>query len=139
MGSRGSRPRGASIRARPRAEPALPGYIVLAAFAALYVGVCATWPPPLWVHALYLGMSIVAFVVYGVDKRAAGTGRRRVPETTLHLIAVLGGWPGALIAQQAFRHKTAKRSFRRVFWITVAANIAGFVALTTPVLGSIPR
>jgi uncharacterized membrane protein YsdA (DUF1294 family) len=139
MGSRGSRPRGATIRARPKAEPALPGYIAVAAFAALYVGVSSTWPPPLWVHALYLGLSTVAFVVYAVDKRAAGRGKQRVPESTLHLMAVAGGWPGALLAQQAFRHKTAKRSFRRVFWITVAVNIAGFVALTTPVLGTILR
>ena len=135
MGSRGSRPRGASIRARPKAAPALPGYLVLTAFAALYVGVCATWPPPGWVHALYLGLSVAAFVVYAVDKRAATSGRQRVPEATLHVIALSGGWPGALLAQQGLRHKTAKRSFRRVFWFTVAANIAGFVVLTTPVLG----
>jgi len=124
------------VRARPKAEPALPGYLVLAAFAALYTVVCASWPPPVGVHVLYGGLSAVTFVVYAVDKRASRAGGQRVAESTLHLLAVAGGWPGALLAQQALRHKTVKRSFRRVFWITVAANIAGFVALATPIVDS---
>jgi len=122
---------------RPQAAPALPGYLVLAAFAALYAVVCVVWPPPLWVHALYLGLSLIAFVVYAVDKRAARAGTHRVSENTLHLLAVAGGWPGALLAQQALRHKTAKRSFRRVFWVTVVLNVAGFVALATPLIATL--
>jgi uncharacterized membrane protein YsdA (DUF1294 family) len=86
------------------------------------------------VHVLYAGLSAVTFVVYAVDKRAARAGGQRVAESTLHLVAVAGGWPGALLAQQSLRHKTVKRSFRRVFWVTVAANIAGFVVLTTPIV-----
>jgi len=124
---------------RTKAAPALPGYLVLAAFAALYLAVCATWPPPVWVHGLYLGLSLATFVVYAVDKRAARTGRQRVPENTLHVLALAGGWPGAIVAQQALRHKTAKRSFRRVFWVTVTANVIGFVALTTPVVDTLLR
>ena len=57
-------------------------------------------------------MSLTAFVTYGIDKRRARTDRRRVPEKTLHLIAFLGGWPGALAGQRVFRHKTQKLSFR---------------------------
>jgi uncharacterized membrane protein YsdA (DUF1294 family) len=112
---------------------------VLAAFAALYAVVCVVWPPPAWVHALYLGLGLVTFVVYAVDKRAAGTGRHRVSGNTLHVLALAGGWPAAIVAQQALRHKTAKRSFRRVFWLTVVANIVGFVALTTPALATASR
>ena len=123
-----------SARTRRVAAPALPSYLALGAFAALYVGVWATRSLPLWVHALYLGASVVTLVVYAIDKRAAGSGRRRVSENTLHLLALAGGWPGAIVAQQALRHKTAKRSFRAVFWVTVAANVVGFVALATPVI-----
>lgn len=74
--------------------------------------------------------STVAFVVYGIDKRRAGTGARRVPERTLHLLALAGGWPGAWYAQQRFRHKTQKMPFRAVFWCTVVLHVvvAGVVA-----------
>ncbi len=78
-------------------------------------------------------MSAVTFVAYGVDKRRAGSiGRRRVPERTLHLLALLGGWPGALLAQRRFRHKTKKASFRLAFWFVVLLHltiVAGVVYL----------
>ena len=95
------------------------------------------WRIPIWVHALYLGASVITFVVYAVDKRAAGTSRRRVPENTLHLLELAGGWPGAIIAQQTLRHKTAKRSFRFAFWTIVAVNVLLFVALATPLVATL--
>lgn len=69
-------------------------------------------------------LSLVTFVAYGFDKRRARTDGRRVPEKTLHLMALLGGWPGALLGQKVFRHKTQKVSFRIVFWLCVALNLA---------------
>lgn len=81
-------------------------------------------PVPQVVAIAYLLGSIVSFVLYACDKSAAGTRRRRTPENTLHAIDFLGGWPGALVAQHWFRHKTAKPSFQLVFWITVVANLA---------------
>ncbi len=78
-------------------------------------------------------MSVIAFVAYGVDKRRAGSiGRRRVPERTLHLLELLGGWPGAILAQRRFRHKTKKASFRLAFWFVVLLHltiVAGVVYL----------
>jgi uncharacterized membrane protein YsdA (DUF1294 family) len=70
----------------------------------------------------YVVLSAVTFVVYGMDKSAAQSGRWRTPEATLHLLALVGGWPGAFFAQRAFRHKTKKQPFRTIFWCTVAAN-----------------
>ncbi|MCC9601321.1 DUF1294 domain-containing protein [Stieleria sp. JC731] len=67
---------------------------------------------------------MVTFVVYAVDKRCAQADRRRVPENTLHLLSLLGGWPGAWIAQRVVRHKTKKRSFQIVFFLTVAAHLS---------------
>ena len=69
-------------------------------------------------------MSTVAFAAYGFDKRRARMDGRRVPEKTLHLMALLGGWPGALMGQRVFRHKTQKISFRIVFWLCVALHLA---------------
>jgi uncharacterized membrane protein YsdA (DUF1294 family) len=72
-------------------------------------------------------MSLACFVAYGLDKHRAVNGGRRVPERTLHLLAFLGGWPGAYLGQRHFRHKTQKVSFRIVFWILVVLHV-GLVA-----------
>lgn len=74
--------------------------------------------------AVVVVLSLVTFVVYGFDKRRAQMSGRRVPENTLHLMALLGGWPGALMGQRVFRHKTQKRVFRIVFWLCVMLNLA---------------
>jgi uncharacterized membrane protein YsdA (DUF1294 family) len=68
-------------------------------------------------------MSLVCFITYGLDKRQAIKGGRRVSERTLHLMAFLGGWPGALMGQRQFRHKTQKVPFRIVFWMVVVLHI----------------
>src|SRR5580704_2675763 len=68
-------------------------------------------------------MSMVCFITYGLDKRQAVNGGRRVSERTLHMMAFLGGWPGALIAQRQFHHKTQKVSFRFVFWMVLVLHI----------------
>ena len=70
-----------------------------------------------------LVMSLVAMVTYGVDKRHARNGKRRVPEKTLHWMALLGGWPGALAGQRVFRHKTQKTRFRIVFWLVTVLHV----------------
>ncbi|WP_339665963.1 DUF1294 domain-containing protein [uncultured Pseudomonas sp.] len=75
-----------------------------------------------WPLAVYLLVSIASFVQYAIDKRSAEIGRWRTPENTLHITELLGGWPGALIAQQVFRHKTRKASFQAVFWLIVLVH-----------------
>ena len=86
-------------------------------------------PSTLWIAAAYAGMSLLTFVVYAIDKAAAQAQRWRTPESTLHLLALAGGWPGALLAQQWLRHKSVKQPFRTVFWLTVVINVAGLVLL----------
>jgi len=87
---------------------------------------------PILILAVYLVVSLVAFVVYAVDKSAAKRGAWRTQENTLHLLSIAGGWPGALVGQQLLRHKSKKKSFRAVFWITVIVNCAGLAWLLTP-------
>lgn len=71
----------------------------------------------------YAAMSALTAGVYGWDKLCAKRGWRRVPEMRLHLLALFCGWPGALVAQQVFRHKSSKKSFRAGFFIIVALNL----------------
>jgi uncharacterized membrane protein YsdA (DUF1294 family) len=74
----------------------------------------------------YFTLSIITFCVYGIDKSAAKKARRRIPESRLHWLSLLGGWPGALLGQKVFRHKTIKARFRTIFWLTCLVNIILF-------------
>ncbi|MUJ28925.1 DUF1294 domain-containing protein [Aliivibrio fischeri] len=75
---------------------------------------------------LYLGMSLITYAMYAVDKNAAKKGNWRTPENTLHVLSLLGGWPGALFAQNQFRHKSKKQPFKTILWITIFVNIGAF-------------
>lgn len=80
---------------------------------------------PFWVVLWYALLSLCAFAAYASDKAQAAAGRRRVSERSLHLLSLVGGWPGALLAQQQFRHKTRKARFQVLFWGTVLAHVVG--------------
>jgi len=129
-----------AVKAEPvlvaeRAEPTVrPTSVVVAvgsilAFGTLFFVAHVRWQVPLTIAGFYLALSILTFVLYAADKRAAQTNRWRTPENTLLLIGLVGGWPGAAVAQQVLRHKTKKLSFRRIFWFTVILNVIVFVLL----------
>lgn len=102
------------------------------AFLVLFAVVAVLWKPPLWMAGLYLAASVVSFIVYAADKSAAAKGAWRTRESTLHLLSLAGGWPGALLAQQFLRHKSTKQTFRQVFWATVVLNVLALLALSSP-------
>ena len=80
---------------------------------------------PATITCLYLvGISLVTFVQYGWDKHQARKNKSRVPEKRLHLLALLGGTPGAFLGQLFFRHKTKKKRFQVVFIGVVLLQIA---------------
>lgn len=114
-------------RRPPRRIPrlALGTSFLLAAVVLMVTGLV-----PAVLPLLYLLLSCASYLMYGFDKEVAGkAGWRRTPESTLHLLDLAGGWPGGLIAQHVARHKTAKASFQRGFWITVLLNLALFGVL----------
>jgi len=84
---------------------------------------------PFVVPALYVVFSLISFLAYRHDKLAAQQNQWRTGEGTLILLGLLGGWPGAFVAQQFFHHKTKKRSFQIAFWLTVLLNCFGLVQL----------
>ncbi len=67
--------------------------------------------------------SVVEFALYAIDKSAAKRGAPRIPEKTLLIVALLGGWIGALAGAQTFRHKTRKQPFVTLVYITAALHV----------------
>ncbi|HHW8964260.1 TPA: DUF1294 domain-containing protein, partial [Salmonella enterica] len=71
----------------------------------------------------------LTLAIYGVDKTAARKTWRRVPESTLLVFGIVGGWPGAIVGQQLFRHKTQKQPFKTYFIVSVIVSILATVAI----------
>jgi len=118
---------GKSHRPESPAPWTFPRLVAMPLFGAIVYVVATKWAVQPYALTFYLLASAVAFVGYGLDKVAARERRRRTPEATLHFLGLIGGWPGALVAQQLLRHKTSKPGFIAVFWLTVALNVAAFV------------
>ncbi len=87
----------------------------IAAILVAAVSVLLWWLGLPGLYAYVVGINAVTVLLYGYDKRQAIVGGGRVPEAILHLAALVGGSPGALLAQAAFRHKTRKFKFQAVF------------------------
>jgi len=121
---------------QPRKQ-ATPRYAAVASLITLFgcvvVALAFLGRTSVLVPFIYTIASGITFMVYGFDKSAAMTGRWRTREGTLHLLSALGGWPGALVGQQMFRHKSRKVEFQIIFWITVVLNcgVLGWSATET--------
>ncbi|WP_104204084.1 DUF1294 domain-containing protein [Billgrantia saliphila] len=106
----------------PRSRGLMVACGVAAAFFALLTTLSALGHMPWQLLGAYALLSVITFGMYGIDKAAAGKGRRRISETTLLFAGLIDGWPGALVAQRLFRHKTRKQPFQGIFWCGVVVN-----------------
>ena len=106
--------------------------IFASVFLAFVAGAVATGKLPLVVLIAYLIGSSVAYLAYVFDKAAALKGQCRTPESTLHLFSLVGGWPGAMLAQRTLRHKTQRQSFQWTYWATIVLNCAALGWLLSP-------
>ena len=97
-------------------------YLIL--ILAAVGSILTSYPVVMWL----LLINVLTMVMYGADKMAARKGMRRVPEATLLVFGVTGGWPGAILGQQLFRHKTQKQPFKTYFIISVIVSIAVMAA-----------
>jgi uncharacterized membrane protein YsdA (DUF1294 family) len=101
----------------------------LAAAAVLLVLVFTTsyvrlhWTSDVYLAATVL-FSMIAFAAMGLDKSKAGRGKTRIPELSLHMFEMLGGWSGSMLGQRTFRHKTRKLTYQGVFWGIVFVHLA---------------
>lgn len=101
-------------------------------YGAFIMALQLTHQLPVWAIAIPVLLSGLTYLIYDMDKKAAQQGKQRIPEKNLHLLALLGGWPGALLAQQKLRHKSAKTQFQQVFWATVILNWVLLIILSMP-------
>lgn len=82
---------------------------------------------------LYLaGINLVTFAMFAWDKYSAIKRQWRIPEKTLLMLALAGGTPGAIIAQQRLRHKTRKQPFRSQLLLIAGLHAVLLVALAIP-------
>lgn len=88
-------------------------------------------PPsiPLGLLAYLAAINLIAFTAMAADKQWAIDNRPRIPERVLLTLALAGGSPGAVAAQQWLRHKTRKEPFRTVLWAIAVAQVAAAAAL----------
>ena len=122
---------GVPVSREPKRSSGTVSYVMATGFM-LVVGVAVLVSAlPMPILLLYVVVSSTAFGAYALDKAAAEKGTWRTSESTLHLLALAGGWPGALIAQNSLRHKTRKQPFRSIFWTTVVLNCVVFAWLFT--------
>lgn len=105
--------------------------VLTAAFLAFLVGAVFADMLPFSILVLYVAASAITFGAYAFDKSAARNDQWRTKENTLHLFALVGGWPGALAAQRLLRHKSKKQSFQFAFWMTVVLNCGALGWLLT--------
>lgn len=127
--------RSVSIRTKSHATSALTSSFVPLVVAFLFVlfviAETLAGPLPLAVIAAYGVVSILTFLVYWFDKSAARHGQWRTKESSLLLLGLAGGWPGAVVAQRVLRHKSRKQQFQVAFWGTVVMNSVALGWLVT--------
>jgi uncharacterized membrane protein YsdA (DUF1294 family)/cold shock CspA family protein len=80
-----------------------------------------------WLLFVYPVASVICFMLYGADKDSSTRGGWRISERALHAFELMGGWPGALLGQRVFRHKTVKSDYQDVFRIIVAAHAVAWI------------
>jgi uncharacterized membrane protein YsdA (DUF1294 family)/cold shock CspA family protein len=135
------RPRAANVRRsvtiRPRSQAANAStsssvpLVVASLFVLFLIAATLAGRLPLAVIAAYGVVSVLTFLVYWFDKSAARHGQWRTKESSLLLLGLAGGWPGAVVAQRVLRHKSRKQSFQVPFWGTVVMNSVALGWLAT--------
>ncbi len=85
-------------------------------------------PPLAWpILAWYLLLSLITFFAFALDKRAAVHDRSRIRERTLHILELLGGWPGAMLAMHLIRHKNRKFAYARWTYLIAIVHASAWI------------
>jgi uncharacterized membrane protein YsdA (DUF1294 family)/cold shock CspA family protein len=114
----------ARVEAAPNGSGALGALPLMLIYSAVILWAVWTRRLPWWLLAALPALSMMTFFAYSQDKYAAEKNRWRTKESTLHLYSLVGGWPGAWLAQQILRHKSRKSEFRATYWVSVTLHCA---------------
>ena len=120
-----------ATRSSPETTGLAAASLLAMSFLAVVLMLAALGKVPWLTLPVCVAMSLLTFCAYAFDKSAAMNRRFRISEQSLHLLSLAGGWPGALIAQRMFHHKSKKPGFQMVFWLIVAIHLALVLSLAT--------
>jgi uncharacterized membrane protein YsdA (DUF1294 family) len=87
--------------------------------------------PPFWIALYVIGVNVLTFAAFGLDKLQAEKGLRRTSEQALLTWASIGGTPGAFAGRAAFRHKTRKQPFSSHLWTILILQLAALAFAVT--------
>lgn len=91
---------------------------------------------PTNIAAALLTLNLLAFTAFGIDKARAEAGAWRVQESTLLMLALLGGTAGAYAGRALFRHKTRKQPFSGQLFTIAVLQVLGLGAFAGWQLGA---
>ena len=83
-------------------------------------------------YSILLGLNVLTFFVYGFDKYKAKRGSWRIPESTLLLLALLGGSIGAWFGMKVWHHKTLHKKFKYGIPLILLAQLVLIVLIYSP-------
>lgn len=124
-------PAGTAPRRRPQRWSVVEMLAVTGFGVLLWTGVIV-YEMSIAVPIIVALISIVTAFAYADDKRRAEQGLWRTSESSLLLLCLLGGWPGAIAAMRWYRHKTTKASFIGAFWVTVFVTLLAYTLIAFP-------
>ena len=84
---------------------------------------------PATLTAAFLALNLLTFTLFGIDKAKARVGAWRVAESTLLMLAFVGGTLGAYAGRAVFRHKTRKQPFNSNLFAIAVVQVLGLGAL----------
>ena len=105
------------------------GRFITVTFSFVLLAVVGLNLMPVEVLYFYLVAGCVTYMLYAIDKSAAQNDRWRTPESQLHMLSLIGGWPFAFYAQNRLKHKSRKKEFQHIYWVTVLLNLTVFAWL----------
>lgn len=98
--------------------------LLLPGFGTVHFILTTRNPLPL---IIYVVMSLLTYALYADDKSRAKRKQWRIPEQTLHLFELAGGWMGGFLAQRILRHKNRKATYQFGFWAIVTIHYIAWI------------